>query len=218
MAKKSQAKAAKKEPATKTGAAKAPGAKKASESKKVSTKKVSTKKSSARKTPATKKPAEKDSKPAANQEPIARIVALLEQMDEAGLEFIHSQAEIIVTTEKLGKAREKTTKALETVSQQRAVTVDREPPPPAVGIEQKQDNAFFIRTYGKKIFFNRQEMRAIAATSHAASTAPDGARRLYAWMKRERSDFLIDTGITGPRDHALKLLWEHVVSTYAPPK
>ncbi len=212
MAKKSEAKATTKKSTIATK--KAPS----------ETKQSGTKKSSAKKAP--KKPAAKGSKPAAkksastapNQDAIGRIVALLEQMDEAGLEFIHSQAEIIVTTEKLGKAREQTTKALETVSKQRAVTVDREPPPPAVGIEQKQDNAFFIRTYGKKIFFNRQEMRAIAATSHAASTAPDGARRLYAWMKRERSDFLTDTGITGPRDHALKLLWEHVVSTYAPPK
>ncbi|TVQ98060.1 MAG: hypothetical protein EA403_14430 [Spirochaetaceae bacterium] len=199
-----------KKSASKTTAAKPPEAKKAP-AKKATAKKGSTK-SSAKKAPP------KQAAPGANQTAIARIVALLEQMDEAGLEFIHSQAEIIVTTEKLGKAREQTAKALETVSQQRSVAVDREPPPPAVGIEQKQDNAFFIRTYGKKIFFNRQEMRAIAAACHAASTAPDGARRLYTWMKRERSDYLTDTGITGPRDHALKLLWEHVVSTYAPPK
>ena len=190
------------------------------------TNKSGTKKTAARGSkPADRKPsaakpgaAKKGTPSAANQDAIARIVALLEQMDEAGLEFIHSQAEIIVTTEKLGKAREQTAKALETVSQQRAVSFDREPPPPAVGIEQKQDNAFFIRTYGKKVFFNRQEMRAIAATCHAASTASDGARRIYAWMKRERSDYLIDAGITGPGDFALKLLWEQVVSTYAPPR
>ena len=157
---------------------------------------------------------------AAEKKLVADIQALLVKLDQQGLEFIKRQAEVLAATEELARSREETLRAIEKVSTSQSAPAARpvEPPPPAVAIEQKMDNAFFIRTYGKKIFFNRQEMRQLARVAHAADSPAEGARRLHVWLKRERGDFLIDTDIAGPGDPALKLLWQQIVTTYAPPQ
>ncbi len=150
---------------------------------------------------------------------IGEIEQLLQMLDLQALEFIKRQAEILSVTEELARSRKETITALERVSTAEPLPAAREAQPaaPAVAIEQKQENAFFIRTYGKKVFFNRTEMRELARLAYAAQNQSDGARRLYTWLKRERNDFLVDTGVAGPVDPALKLLWEQIVSTYAPP-
>lgn len=157
---------------------------------------------------------------AADKKLIAEIEALLPGLDRQGLEFIKRQAEVLLATEELARSREQTIKAIEKVSTKEPARLDRpvEPSPPAVAIERKQENAFFIRTYGKKVFFNRHEMRELARLAHGADNPADGARRLHAWLKRERNDYLIDTGMTGPGDPALRIVWEQIVSTYAPPR
>lgn len=193
------------------------GGKAASTKKATSTKKsagAGSKKSSAKKAAAAPKLS------AAEKKLVAEIQELLGKLDQQGLEFIKRQAEVLAATGELARSREEALRAIEKVSTSEPAPAVRpvEPPPPAVAIEQKQDNAFFIRTYGRKIFFNRQEMRQLARVAHAADSPADGARRLHVWLKRERGDFLIDTDIAGPGDPALKLLWEQIVSTYAAPQ
>lgn len=150
---------------------------------------------------------------------IDEIGKLLQRLDLQALEFIKRQAEILSVTEELARSRKEMITALERVSSAEPLPAARtaEPAPPAVAVERKQENAFFIRAYGKKVFFNRTEMRELARLAHAAQNESDGARRLYTWLKRERNDFLVDTGVAGPVDPALKVLWGQIVSTYAPP-
>lgn len=151
---------------------------------------------------------------------IGEIEQLLQQLDLQALEFIKRQVEVLAATEELARSRQEAITALEKLSTAEPLPTGRPPEPqaPAVAVEQKQENAFFVRTYGKKIFFNRHEMRELARLAHAAQNEADGARRLHAWLKRERNDFLVDTGVSGPADPALKMLWEQIVSTYAPPR
>lgn len=85
-----------------------------------------------------------------------------------------------------------------------------------VDIEEKGENSFFIRAGGKRIFFNRDEMRDLAKICHAAETETEGAQGLYRRLERERKDFLVDTGISGPRDPDLAALYSLIRRRYRP--
>ena len=141
---------------------------------------------------------------------VKEITGLLDKMDEQSLAFIQQQANIIVTAKEYEEIRKKTMDALSTLEGARVVSTAAD----AVSIERKDDSFFNISVRGKPVFFNIDEMRALTKLCHAAPDGRAAARRLVAWMRRERADFLNETGIDGPGDPALPKLWETIVTTY----
>ncbi len=141
---------------------------------------------------------------------VKEITALLGKMDEASLNFIKQQASVIVTAGEYEEIRKKTMDALSGLQRGTA----EKTAPDAVSVVRKDDSFFNISVRGKAVFFNIDEMRALTKLCHAARNGADGARRLVVWFRRERADFLNETGIAGPADPALPKLWENIVTTY----
>ena len=84
-----------------------------------------------------------------------------------------------------------------------------------VDIEQISPQSFVIAVAGERVFFSRDELRAVAKIAWATDDAATGAERMYRWFDRERSDFLLDTGIDGVRDRALEELYEIIRARYS---
>jgi len=141
---------------------------------------------------------------------VKEINGLMEQMDEAGLNFLKQQAEVILYTTQFEEARQKTMNALADFRATQPAPVA----PDEVVIKQTGENSFVITANGRRVFFNRTEMRELTRICHAAADGADAAPRLYRWFERERKDFLLDTGISNSRNPALPRLHAKIVSTY----
>jgi len=141
---------------------------------------------------------------------VKEINGLMEQMEEAGLNFLKQQAEVILYTTQFEEARQKTMKALADFRATQPAPVA----PDEVAIKQTGENSFVITANGRRVFFNRTEMRELTRICHASADGSDAAPRLYRWFERERKDFLIDTGIGNSRNPALPRFHAKIVSTY----
>jgi hypothetical protein len=83
-----------------------------------------------------------------------------------------------------------------------------------VTVERTEDDFFVIQLDDARVFFNRNEMRELTRICHKAKDEIAGARNLFKWFDRERSDLLADTGISSDRSPYLRNLYELIVNTY----
>ncbi|WP_455382623.1 hypothetical protein [Salinispira pacifica] len=192
---------------------------KSSSGKKTDARKAGTKKSDTKKSTSTRASAERStrkssggsrSKTDGRAKLTKEITALLGKMDEPSLAFIKQQADVIVSAGEYEELRKKTMDALSSLEGKASA----EYAPDSVAIDRRDDSFFNITVRGKRVFFNIDEMRALTKLCHAASESRDGAKRLLTWFRRERADFLNETGIQGTADPALGKLWETIITTY----
>lgn len=188
-----------------------------------------TKKSTAAKKPAAKKQAarkpatasEETAAPAADERApattdrrsriISEIVSIAEGLEDDSLDLLLEQAKTVNYKNKIEKFNRQLN-----VAARKAVEARHKAARPDyyVEIEQTEDGFFIIQLDDQRIFFNRAEMRELTRICHKAKDANAGARNLFRWFERERSDLLADAGIDSNRSPYLLNLYEIIVNTY----
>jgi hypothetical protein len=133
------------------------------------------------------------------------LVSLLDQVDDDGLVFLIRQAQTIIHNLQVDSINEDITE----LNRERAAkgggrkagAARRGGRPAAsasegtVTIDEGAGRSSFIIGIGDtRKAFSLGEMRALARVAQAAANDADGARRLYAWLSRNRRDVLIDMG------------------------
>lgn len=167
-------------------------------------------------TPRTKKAAP-ETAPApvsASDKRIEQITRLLQELDESALDYIASQVAMLVQQQRHERTQEAVVSAQDSVMHGEA-PAGAGTPGSQVDIEQISPQSFVIQVAGERVFFSRDELRAVAKMAWSAGDPATGAERMYRWFDRERSDFLLDTGIDGVRDRALEELYEIIRTRYS---
>lgn len=206
----------KKTPATTTPAKKTPA---------TTAKKTPAKRSPAKKTPANKSPANESPIPSTDTSGaverstgaarrIEQITRLLQELDENALDYIASQVALLVHQQRTGDRQEEVSAAQDAVMHGEA-PAGAASPGYSVDIEQISPQSFVIKVAGERIYFSRDELRAITKIAWGTEEPATAAERLYRWFDRERRDFLLDTGIDGVRDRALEEIHRIIRSRYS---
>jgi hypothetical protein len=151
------------------------------------------------------------------------ITEVCRLLDEESLVFLKRQADVLLHNSRVEKLRQDArehaaSSALPPQEEERDLTPPPRPPLPApdrgVKIEQTTATTFNVYVGKKRVFFNRDEMRALTRICHAAANFQEGGKRLFAWFRRERMDFLIDTDIGSSSSPVLAELCGLIVHTY----
>ncbi|MFP4511008.1 MAG: hypothetical protein ACLFNQ_12875 [Spirochaetaceae bacterium] len=151
--------------------------------------------------------------PANTTKRIDQITRLLHELDENALEYIASQVAMLVQQQRHERTQDAVVSAQDSVMHGEA-PAGAGTAASQVDIEQISPQSFVIKVAGERVFFSKDELRAVAKIAWAADDPATGAERMYRWFNRERSDFLLDTGIDGVRDRALEALYEIIRSRY----
>jgi hypothetical protein len=142
---------------------------------------------------------------------MSQIVSIAEGLDDDGLELLLNQAKTVEFKGKIENFNQRLN-----VAAQEAVEARREAGRPAynVSVERTEDDFFIIQMDQVRVFFNINEMREMTRICHKSKDQQTGARRLFRWFERERSDLLADAGINTERSPYLTELYDIIVSTY----
>lgn len=147
---------------------------------------------------------------------IEKLDALLPELDEEGLAFLLRQATVLKHNAEVD-ALERDLAELESTPEPKSPAEGSERPKPrAVEIEQTGSDSFVIQVGRSRVFFTRDELRSLAKIVHAAEDRQSGTQRLHRWFKRERMDFINETGVSGPGDRLLGALFDILLSRYKP--
>jgi hypothetical protein len=137
------------------------------------------------------------------------------EVDREGLIFLIRQAHVLLYNKRVEEFNKKVGEAKAEQGVGKAVESIRRAASHEVEIvERGEGKHFFIVVKNFRIYFTLEEMRQLVRISHAAGDELEGARRLYNWFKRERSDFLVDGDIANPRHPSLADLYEKLIHTY----
>lgn len=180
------------------------------------TKKNPSSKTPAKKTPSSKTPAKKTPAPPADSTSarrIEQITRLLQELNENGLDYIASQVALLVQQQRAEHSRDEVTAAQDAIMHGEA-PAGAAAPGNEVDIEQISPQSFVIQVAGERIYFSRDELRALTKIAWGTEEPATAAERLYRWFDRERRDFLLDTGIDGVRDRALEKIYGIIRSRY----
>lgn len=142
---------------------------------------------------------------------IDEIVSIAKRLDDDGLELLLEQAKVVEYKGKIEQFNRRLN-----VAAHQAIEARREAGRPDyhVNIERTEDDFFVIQLDDARVFFNRNEMRELTRICHKAKDEPAGARNLFRWFERERSDLLADAGVSSNRSPYLRNLYEVIVNTY----
>ena len=142
---------------------------------------------------------------------IEEIVSIAERLEDDGLELLLEQAKVVEYKGKIEQFNRRLN-----VAAHQAIEARREAGRPDyhVTVERTEDDFFVIQLDDARVFFNRNEMRELTRICHKAKDEAAGARNLFRWFERERSDLLADTGIASNRSPYLRNLYELIVNTY----
>lgn len=142
---------------------------------------------------------------------IDEIVSIAKRLDDDGLELLLEQAKVVEYKGKIEQFNRRLN-----VATRQAIDARREAGRPDyhVEVERTEDDFFVIQLDDARVFFNRNEMRELTRICHKAKDEAAGARNLYRWFERERSDLLADAGISSNRSPYLRNLYEFIVNTY----
>ena len=142
---------------------------------------------------------------------INEIVSIAETLDDECLKLLLERAKIIDTKGKIERFNRELHSAVEKAAKARRQAAR---PAYSVEVERTEDDFFIIQMDMIRVFFNRTEMRELTRICHAAKSEMVGARKLFAWFEKERSDLLSDAGINTERSPYLTNLYQVIVSTY----
>ncbi|MDR1316939.1 MAG: hypothetical protein LBK13_08720 [Spirochaetales bacterium] len=145
------------------------------------------------------------------------IAGVCKLLDEEALVFLKRQADVLLHNSRVEKMRREAVAEGVSPGEESGGLSPRSDPQPedrSVRIERTGDVTFNVLVGGKRVFFNREELRALAKICHAAGDDEEGGRRLFAWFKRERGDFLVDAKISVAASPVLVDLCALIVRTY----
>jgi hypothetical protein len=144
------------------------------------------------------------------------IAAVCKLLDVEALVFLKRQADVLLHNSRVEELRREAVAGGVSPGEGRGLAPGSGalPEDRSVRIERTGDVTFNVFVGGKRVFFNRDEMRGLARICHAAGDDVEGGRRLFAWFKRERGDFLVDAQISGAASPVLVDLCALIVRTY----
>jgi hypothetical protein len=127
---------------------------------------------------------------------LEELLDLLPQLDEEGLEFLLEQAQVHrYNMEVEALDREAGSDSA------KAATAEKRPP---MHLERSADGrTYHIVSDGKWKMFSAEEIAALVRITRSGDDGGEIARRIYAWLDRERGDALDDLGIGKPPSLAL---------------
>ena len=145
-----------------------------------------------------------------------RLVEMASMMGEEELEHLVDQAESWVQARKLQVERRALGETLERLGTGQRVNAPKGKAEPSVEVvENPSGQSFIIVMNNERTFMPLDEMRRLVGVCHKAEDAADGAKRLFTWFSRNRIEVIRNTGLAGPGDPHLRLLYEYVVSHYS---
>jgi hypothetical protein len=144
--------------------------------------------------------------PKAKSSPVlGELLALLPELDEAGLVFLLEQAKVHrynMEVERLNAISERA--AADNSSHAPSVDTGSAPragaaPAGALRIERSADGStYHLVAGGDWKMFTAEEMAALVRITRSGEGVEEVARRLRAWLARERRDVYLDLGLDGP--------------------
>lgn len=160
---------------------------------------------------AKKRESEQDTDP--RQKLLKELRGLIREIESEGLLFLIKQANTLIYNQRVdGLNREAELKHREQPEKKDPPVVEKGD----IRIERGAfGRSFILDIRSMRKTFAEAEMLSLVKAVRAASDEGDGAARVYRWLKRNRDDVLLDTGITGPRDQILGQLWSVLGSTFA---
>ena len=147
------------------------------------------------------------------QKLLKELRGLIREIESEGLLFLIKQANTLIYNQRVDRLnRETDLKRREQPEQKGQPAVEQG----EIRIERGAfGRSFIVDLRSMRKTFGEPEMLSLVKVARAASDEVDGAARLYRWLKRNRDDVLLDTGIAGPRDRILTELWSVLGSTFA---
>ncbi|HEQ71391.1 MAG TPA: hypothetical protein ENN69_02790 [Spirochaetia bacterium] len=142
--------------------------------------------------------------------------SLIPKIDEEGLMFLLKQAQTIMhnlNVDRINKALDqsaRTGKKTAGKSGARAAAV-----PSIVRIEDSSAGKHFVVVLGReRKMFTREELRKIVGISHAGKNDATSGQQIFSWLKKNRSDVLVDVGIGSGTHPLLKKLAGYLRTNY----
>jgi hypothetical protein len=143
------------------------------------------------------------------------LIALLPELDDEGLGFLLEQAKVHRYNMEVEK--------LNAISDRVAAAGPRPTPegPPssssALRIERSADGAtYHLVAGGDWKMFTAEEMAALVRIARSGEAEAEIARRIRAWLSRERKDVYLDLGLNGPSIGMAKDIVRLLASTFPP--
>jgi hypothetical protein len=139
---------------------------------------------------------------------------LIKKIDTEGLIFLLKQAHVIIhnqEVERINQEMNKLSAAGKRVREKKAKTHAPYP----VDIEEGAGAKHFVLVVaGKRKMLAREEMRKLVAICQTAKSATNASARMFNWLKVNRSDVLLDTGITNARSTTLSSVYNIIKKRY----
>ena len=175
-------------------------------------KKPIAKKKSNTKTSGTKKKEANSSNQESSNPERDELISLLSDFNGEEITWLLTQARTIIYNHKVEEVN-KAAKNLVDVKGRKTKSGDNNTKggntePELVSIEPTGNGKSFVIIMGiKRLFVSLKELKELVKLTQVTDDPTDASKRLFAWMNRERSDMVIDAGITGPGDPRLPPLF-----------
>lgn len=137
------------------------------------------------------------------------------QLDDEGLNFLVKQAETLLHNQQVKKQIEEARSKPNISSPNTAVKKENIKASHKIEIIEKEGSSSFILVIdNNRKFLTLEEMRNIVKVCHTASDKTDAAKRLFVWIKNNRSDISYDADIDSYLHPSLGLLYNEIISRY----
>jgi hypothetical protein len=167
---------------------------------KATAKKAPAAKAAGKKSPAGKSAIAKVRSPkagAAKSPLLEELLALLPELDEAGLAFLLEQARVHRYNMEVERLNAITDRAA--ADNATHAPAGKATGPGPLRIERSADGSTYHLVAGSDWkMFTAEEMAALVRITRSGETVEEVARRLRAWLARERKDVYLDLGLDGP--------------------
>ena len=145
--------------------------------------------------PAKKSPAPKKKtapKPSAAR---TELLALLPELDEEGISFLLEQAKV----HRYNMEVEKLNALSERIESDDSGASEAAAQAPVLRIERSTDGMTYnLVAGGDWKLFTAEEMTALVRITRSGESEAEIARRIHAWLAKERRDVYLDLGLDGP--------------------
>ncbi len=135
----------------------------------------------------------------------------IKDVDEEGLVFLIRQANTIQYNMKVDELN----KAI-SIPEKKSVNKTKKPADSDVYIEKGAFGSSYILVVGSvRKTLAQYEMLKLVKLSHAAAGEVDGAGRVFAWLRKERDDILMDIGARSSRDIRIIDIYKYLIKKFS---
>jgi hypothetical protein len=144
---------------------------------------------------------------------LEELIALLPELDEAGISFLLEQAKVHHYNMEVEKLNAISDRAAAGGSKRESLGE----PQSALRIERSADGStYHLVAGGDWKMFTAEEMAALVRITRSGEGPEEVARRLRAWFARERKDVFLDLGLDGSSIGMAKDIGALIVKTFPP--